>query len=110
VATISRLTQAGVALVDTGVIVLAAMADNAHPKASEIYATLSIGLVPTDGVPGGIANLPWVPTSQLPRRVEGSSHICRSDTRCRPRGLSRPLTGFPPSPGAVKASNEAPRR
>src|SRR5215471_12133207 len=52
VATISRLTLAGVALVDTGVIVLEAMADNAHPKASEIYATLSIGVVPTDSVSG----------------------------------------------------------
>src|SRR5215470_13672973 len=40
VATISRLIQGGVALADTRVIVLEAMADNAHPKASEIYATL----------------------------------------------------------------------
>jgi nicotinamidase-related amidase len=52
VATISRLTQAGVALADTRVIVLETMADNAHPKASEIYATLPAGLVPPDGVPG----------------------------------------------------------
>jgi nicotinamidase-related amidase len=52
VATISRLTQASVALVDAGVIILEAMADNAHPKASEIYATLSISPAPTDGVPG----------------------------------------------------------
>ena len=52
VATVSRLTQAGVALVDTRVIVLEAMADNAHPKASEIYATLPAGLVPADAVPG----------------------------------------------------------
>ena len=50
-ATISRLAQAGVALVDTRVIVLEAMADNAHPKASEIYATLQAGLVPADAVP-----------------------------------------------------------
>ena len=53
VAAISRLTQAGVALVDARVVVLEAMADNAHPKASEIYAkaseiyaTLGAGLVP----------------------------------------------------------------
>jgi nicotinamidase-related amidase len=52
VATISRLTQAGVALADTPVIVLETMADNAHPKASEIYATLPAALVPPDGVPG----------------------------------------------------------
>jgi len=45
VATISRLTQAGVALVNTRVIVLEAMADNAHPKANDIYATLPAGLV-----------------------------------------------------------------
>lgn len=30
------------------VIVLEAMADNAHPKAKEIYATLPAGLVITD--------------------------------------------------------------
>ncbi len=48
VATISRLTQAGVALVSTRVIVLEAMADNAHPKANEIYATLPTGLVIMD--------------------------------------------------------------
>jgi nicotinamidase-related amidase len=52
VATISRLTQAGVALVDTRVVVLEAMADNAHPKAGEIYATLPAGLVSADGAPG----------------------------------------------------------
>src|SRR6266487_1373482 len=45
VATVSRLTQAGVALVNTRVIVLEAMADNAHPKANDIYATLPAGLV-----------------------------------------------------------------
>jgi nicotinamidase-related amidase len=45
VATISRLAQAGVALVTTRVLVLEAMADNAHPKASEIYAILPAGLV-----------------------------------------------------------------
>jgi nicotinamidase-related amidase len=49
VATISRLTQAGVALVNTRVIVLEAMADNAHPQAEEIYATLPAGLVIIDG-------------------------------------------------------------
>jgi nicotinamidase-related amidase len=38
VATISRLTQAGIALVNTRVIILVTMADNAHPKAAEIYA------------------------------------------------------------------------
>ena len=51
IATISRLTQAGVALVNTRVIVLETMADNAHPKASEIYATLPAGLVIMDGDP-----------------------------------------------------------
>jgi hypothetical protein len=49
VATITRLAQAGVALVTTRVIVLEMMADNAHPKASEIYTTLPAGLVVTDG-------------------------------------------------------------
>jgi len=39
-------------LVDTRVIVLEAMADNAHPKASEIYATLPAGLVVADAVSG----------------------------------------------------------
>jgi nicotinamidase-related amidase len=48
VATISRLTQAGVALVSTRVIVLETMADNAHPDASDIYATLPPGLVVMD--------------------------------------------------------------
>ena len=52
VAAISRLTQAGVALADARVVILEAMADNAHPQASEIYATLSLGLVPTEGAPG----------------------------------------------------------
>jgi len=42
------------ALVKTRVVVLEAMADNAHPQAGEIYATLPVGLVPTDG-PGSIA-------------------------------------------------------
>jgi nicotinamidase-related amidase len=48
VATVSRLTQAGVALVTTRVVVLEAMADNAHPLAGEIYATLPAGLVVMD--------------------------------------------------------------
>ena len=48
VATVSRLTQAGVALVTTRVIVLETMADNAHPKAKDIYATLPAGLVTMD--------------------------------------------------------------
>ena len=52
VATVSRLTQAGVILVDTRVVVLEAMADNAHPKASDIYATLPAGLVHVDGTSG----------------------------------------------------------
>ena len=42
---ISRLTQAGVALASTRVIVLEMLADNAHPQAQEIYATLPAGLV-----------------------------------------------------------------
>lgn len=49
VATVSRLTQAGVALVSTRVIVLELMADNAHPNAKEIYAALPAGLVVTYG-------------------------------------------------------------
>ncbi len=52
VATVSRLTQAGVALVNTRVVVLEAIADNAHPKAKEIYATLPAGLV-TMEMPAG---------------------------------------------------------
>jgi nicotinamidase-related amidase len=52
VATVSRLTQAGVALVNTRVVVLEAMADNAHPKATEIYATLPAGLVTMDDTGG----------------------------------------------------------
>jgi hypothetical protein len=53
VATVSRLTQAGVAVVATQVIVLEAMADNAHPKASEICTTLPAGLMPTGWQPPG---------------------------------------------------------
>src|SRR6266498_5626787 len=52
VATVSRLTQAGVALVNTRVMILEAMADNAHPKAKEIYAILPAGLVIMDGGEG----------------------------------------------------------
>ncbi|HLZ62050.1 MAG TPA: isochorismatase family protein [Ktedonosporobacter sp.] len=48
VAAISRLSQAGVALVDTRPLVLEMMADNAHPRAGEIYATLPAGLVRMD--------------------------------------------------------------
>jgi nicotinamidase-related amidase len=48
VAAISRLSQAGVALVDTRPLVLTMMADNAHPSAGEIYATLPAGLVRMD--------------------------------------------------------------
>ncbi len=48
IATVSRLAQACVALVNTRVIVLEMTADNAHPKASEIYAALPAGLVITD--------------------------------------------------------------
>jgi nicotinamidase-related amidase len=51
-ATISRLAQAGVALVNARVIVLEMMADNAHPKANEIYAALPAGLVTLDNAPG----------------------------------------------------------
>jgi hypothetical protein len=53
VATVGRLTQAGVALVERQVIVLEAMVDNTHPKASEIYATLPAGLMPTGWQPPG---------------------------------------------------------
>jgi nicotinamidase-related amidase len=52
VATISRLAQAGVVLVNARVIVLEMMADNAHPKANEIYAVLPAGLVTLDNAPG----------------------------------------------------------
>ncbi len=52
VATVSRLTQAGVALANTRVVVLEAMADNAHPKAKQIYATLPAGLVVMDDTRG----------------------------------------------------------
>ena len=51
-ATITRLTQAGVALVNARTIVLEMMADNAHPKANEIYAALPAGLVTLDNAPG----------------------------------------------------------
>ena len=53
VAAISRLSQAGVRLVDARVVVLEAMADNAHPKAAEIYAALGAGLVPTGPAAAG---------------------------------------------------------
>jgi hypothetical protein len=52
VATISRLTQAGVVLVNTRVIVLEIMADNAHPLAAEVYAALPPGLVVVDDAGG----------------------------------------------------------
>jgi nicotinamidase-related amidase len=52
VATVSRLTQAGVALVNTRVVVLEMMADNAHPKANKIYDTLPAGLVIMDDAGG----------------------------------------------------------
>lgn len=48
VATVSRLTQAGVALASARVIVLEAMADNAHRRASDIHATLPADLVVMD--------------------------------------------------------------
>lgn len=44
-ASISRLAQAGVALVNARTVVLEMMADNAHPRASEIYTALPAGLV-----------------------------------------------------------------
>lgn len=52
VATISRLTQAGVVLVNTRVIVLEIMADNAHPLAAAVYAALPPGLVVADDAGG----------------------------------------------------------
>jgi len=52
VATVSRLTQTDVALVNTRVVILGAMADNAHPKAKEIYATLPACLVTLDDARG----------------------------------------------------------
>ena len=42
---VSSKHQNNVALANTRVIVLEAMADNAHPKANDIYATLPAGLV-----------------------------------------------------------------
>ena len=44
IAAISRLSQAGVALVDTRPVALEMMADNAHPKAQQIYVALAAGL------------------------------------------------------------------
>lgn len=52
-ATITRLAQAGIALVNARTVVLEMMADNAHPKASEIYAALPAGLVTLDNAHGG---------------------------------------------------------
>jgi nicotinamidase-related amidase len=52
-ASITRLAQAGVALVNARTVVLEMMADNAHPQASEIYAALPAGLVTPDNAPGG---------------------------------------------------------
>jgi hypothetical protein len=52
VATITRLAQAGVALVNARTIILEMMADNAHPRANEIYAALPAGLVAMDHTPG----------------------------------------------------------
>ncbi len=51
-ATITRLAQAGVALVNARTVVLEMMADNAHPKANEIYTVLPAGLVTTDNATG----------------------------------------------------------
>ena len=51
-ATITRLAQAGVALVNARTIVLEMMADNAHPLARDIYAALPAGLVTTDNTTG----------------------------------------------------------
>jgi hypothetical protein len=42
----------GVALVTARVIVLELMADNAHPKANQIYAALPAGLITMDTAPG----------------------------------------------------------
>ncbi len=41
VTAITRLAQAGVVLVSTGPLILEMMADNTHPRASEIYAALA---------------------------------------------------------------------
>jgi nicotinamidase-related amidase len=51
-AAVSRLAQAGVALVITRVIVLEMLADNAHAKAKEIYDILPAGLVIMDTASG----------------------------------------------------------
>ncbi len=51
-ATITRLAQARVALVHARTIVLEMMADNAHPRANEIYAALPAGLISLDKAPG----------------------------------------------------------
>jgi nicotinamidase-related amidase len=50
-ATISRLSQAGVVLVETRPIILEMMADNAHPTARHIYALLPGGSIDVEGVP-----------------------------------------------------------
>lgn len=52
-ASISRLAQAGVALVNARTVVLEMMADNAHPRASEIYTALPAGLVIMEDSPQG---------------------------------------------------------
>jgi hypothetical protein len=41
VTAITRLTQAGVVLVNAGPLILEMMADNTHPRAREIYAALA---------------------------------------------------------------------
>ncbi len=97
VATVSRLTQSGVARVNTRVVVLEAMADIAHPKAKEIYATLPAGLVMDDArgssrrcqdsalcVKHGRADLrvhpDHHPAAYFTEQPEGSMHASRSNS------------------------------
>src|SRR6266511_487596 len=112
VATVSRLTQAGVALVNTRVIVLETMADNAHPKAKEIYATLPAGLVIMDDAPGNsrlcAQSALWPSTAGLNCAAIVTARPCESSSvgRCglhmesrkrRPRSHGHPCVTRGPS-------------
>ena len=102
--TVSRPTQSGVARVNTRVVVLEAMADNAHPKAKEIYATLPAGLV--RAMPVGVvvdAKTPRFASNTAGRTCESiptttQLHISPNSPKgaCMPRAVTAP-----PDPGAL---------
>jgi len=102
--TVSRPTQSGVARVNTRVVVLEAMADNAHPKAKEIYATLPAGLV--RAMPAGVAvdaKTPRFASNTAGRTCESiptttQLHISPNSPKgaCMPRAVTAP-----PDPGAL---------